>query len=190
MPAKSSQSAEAKASASSSSSSSADDFQEGGRAWILEDKNEYDGGFAHGLFNHDLRKKIVAADGAVTWEAHTLGFYEDEEGRKPLIKTDIPETRMFKLQRPTDWRPQLGELVLGWKVIENEPPGAWWISRVVRMEWHGLFEGEEDTIFTVQWLAFNGWELDQNEWDKLRLVCLLPLPDKLREYVKPYLDDH
>eukprot|EP00670_Eutreptiella_braarudii_P023383 CAMPEP_0174350154 /NCGR_PEP_ID=MMETSP0811_2-20130205/7155_1 /TAXON_ID=73025 ORGANISM="Eutreptiella gymnastica-like, Strain CCMP1594" /NCGR_SAMPLE_ID=MMETSP0811_2 /ASSEMBLY_ACC=CAM_ASM_000667 /LENGTH=189 /DNA_ID=CAMNT_0015478205 /DNA_START=20 /DNA_END=589 /DNA_ORIENTATION=+ len=163
------------------------EFDEGGRAWVLEDKNEYDGGFAHGLFNHDLRKKTVKEDGTVVWDAHTLGFYEDEHGQIPLIKSNIPENRMFHLSRPVAWRPELGELILGWKVIDNEPPGAWWIGRVVRMEWHGLFDGESDTIYTIQWLVYNGWEPDSSEWDKLRLVCLLPFPEKLQEYVKPYM---
>ena len=125
------------------------EFDEGGRAWVLEDKNEYDGGFAHGLFNHDLRKKTVKEDGTVVWDvcvcvcelhvsrdqesvvcrslllntaallrfqAHTLGFYEDEHGQIPLIKSNIPENRMFHLSRPVAWRPELGELILGWKV--------------------------------------------------------------------------
>ena len=40
----------------------------------------------------------------------------------------------------------------------NEPPGAWWIGRVVRFEWKGLYKGEEDNICVVQWLKVDSWE--------------------------------
>lgn len=41
--------------------------------------------------------------------------------------------------------------------------------------------------YTVQWLSVKCWDSDPADWDKLRLICLLPLPDGLRSYVKPCL---
>eukprot|EP01001_Neometanema_parovale_P012590 NODE_8895_length_675_cov_109.469203_g8634_i0.p1 GENE.NODE_8895_length_675_cov_109.469203_g8634_i0~~NODE_8895_length_675_cov_109.469203_g8634_i0.p1 ORF type:complete len:168 (+),score=22.06 NODE_8895_length_675_cov_109.469203_g8634_i0:92-595(+) len=153
-------------------------------AWILENKQQYDSGVqGYGLFEYTL--KSMPKPGC--WSAHPTGFYADNAGKIPLIEDDIEQNRMVRLGRPQEWVISLGDLVLCWKVI-NEPPGAWWITRVVRFEWKGLYKGEDDNICVVQWLKPDGWERDQSQWDKVRAACLLPFPEQIRPYVKDLVE--
>eukprot|EP00906_Rhabdomonas_costata_P008949 RCo012688 len=159
-------------------------FAAGERVWVMSE----DEGFAYGLFHYELRRKVTKKDGSESWEAECLGFFEDPDGTMPLVEKDIPEQRMVHLERPQQWRPKLGDMVLAWKVIDNQPPGAWWVARVVRAEWALLFENENDTVYTVQWFTPEGWEPDQAEWERTRLLCLLPFPSKIKRYLEGNLE--
>eukprot|EP00670_Eutreptiella_braarudii_P002246 CAMPEP_0174304702 /NCGR_PEP_ID=MMETSP0809-20121228/60942_1 /TAXON_ID=73025 ORGANISM="Eutreptiella gymnastica-like, Strain CCMP1594" /NCGR_SAMPLE_ID=MMETSP0809 /ASSEMBLY_ACC=CAM_ASM_000658 /LENGTH=163 /DNA_ID=CAMNT_0015410983 /DNA_START=57 /DNA_END=548 /DNA_ORIENTATION=- len=152
--------------------------------WILENKDQYDsGGEGYGMFEYTLKSQTSNG----LWNAHPTGFYVDDAGKIPLLEEGIEPTRIVRLVRPQEWIIHLGDIVLGWKVV-NEPPGAWWIGRVVRFEWKGLYKGEEDNICVVQWLKVDSWERDQNKWEKLRPSCLLPFPEQLHSYVKDLID--
>eukprot|EP01006_Ploeotia_vitrea_P032529 TRINITY_DN64750_c0_g1_i1.p2 TRINITY_DN64750_c0_g1~~TRINITY_DN64750_c0_g1_i1.p2 ORF type:complete len:180 (-),score=21.09 TRINITY_DN64750_c0_g1_i1:800-1339(-) len=154
--------------------------QVGNRVWVLEDSNAYDGGFAFGMFNSELLQRND--DG--TWRVQTLGFFTDQTGDHPEIQESVPENRIFVLSKPAGgWVPPLGTMCLGWKVLDGEPPGGWWVGRIVRVEWRGLYEREDTDVYTIQWLTNSGWEVDQNEWDRVRPACVLPFPEELRPHI-------
>eukprot|EP00998_Keelungia_sp_KM082_P007013 NODE_3228_length_924_cov_50.619824_g3207_i0.p1 GENE.NODE_3228_length_924_cov_50.619824_g3207_i0~~NODE_3228_length_924_cov_50.619824_g3207_i0.p1 ORF type:complete len:219 (+),score=40.56 NODE_3228_length_924_cov_50.619824_g3207_i0:157-813(+) len=100
-----------------------------------------------------------------------------------VTRSNVPCADLLMLPKKSSWRPTLGDLVLAWRVPANEAAGGWYVGRIVRMEWQGLYDGEDDTVYNVQMLTASGFASDQSDWEKARVSALMPLPAKYSDVV-------